>query len=326
MDSERMQITIALAAVFLLAQTVHADTWQLEKGGQLKTVEREDNFASALATLKNLGDEGKTSDLKKTAKDLKSKYPQFASPDFDAFLQAEILYSGGSLEKAYRSYEIFLTKFARSSFRDAAIDRELAIGNSFLEGRKKKVLGLFQIKGYAEGANIMEKIADRLGDEPRAGKAMTSVAQSYEKRERFEEAYQQWSIIYDRWPAGQSAKDALLAMARCKHAVYQGPAYDSTDLISARGYYEKFKQLYPADAAALNIDKRLVMINEQLAYKEFQIGQYYQRTEEPKAGQDTKPADIYYISVLESWPQTKAAKMAAAALQPRVQPDSEVKK
>ncbi len=314
-----------LAAVFLLAQTAGADTWQLEKGGQLKPLEREENFASALADLKNLGDEGKTAELKKAAKELKSKYPQFASPDFDAFLEAEILYSDGSLEKAYRSYEIFLTKFARSPFRNAAIDRELAIGTAFLEGRKKKVLGLFQIKGYAEGANIMEKIADRLGDEPRAVKALISIAQSYEKRERFEDAYQQWAIIYDRWPTAPVAKDALLAMARCKHAAYRGPAYDNTDLISARGYYERFKQLYPAEAAAINIDKRLELIKEQLAYKKFQIGQYYQRTESSKSALQPKPAELYYKSVLESWPQTTAAKMADAAMKAQSQAESEVK-
>jgi outer membrane protein assembly factor BamD (BamD/ComL family) len=308
---------VVTVGVFLLIITISlsADTWQLANNGQLKPAEQQDEFTQAIGNIKQLSLEGRADELKIAFDELKTKFPQVATPELDAFIEAEMLFCNGKYEDAYRSYEKLLNRFSQGNFYDAALDREYAIGTAFLQGRKKKILKIFKIRGYDEGQKIMERIADRTGDTPIAQKALITIALSYEERKKFEEAYQQWSIISSRWPVGDIARDSLLGMARCKHAYYRGPKFDSFSLVSAKSYYERFKAFYPEDAKKLEIDNRLSLIDEQLAYKKYEIGRYYQRTEAKVSdANQVKPSDMYYQVVLKDWPSSTAAKMAAEAL------------
>jgi outer membrane protein assembly factor BamD (BamD/ComL family) len=93
-------------------------------------------------------------------------------------------------------------------------------------------------------------------------------------------------------------------MARCKHAAYRGPKYDVSDLVSAKSYYENFQTRYPEDAKRYEIDKRIEQITEQIAYKEYLIAKYYDRTGSKNA------ARIYCDTILEQWPESTGAKGA----------------
>jgi outer membrane protein assembly factor BamD (BamD/ComL family) len=222
----------------------------------------------------------------------------------DAFIKAEMLFCQGKFSKAVRSYDKFLDEYPGSALFDAALDRQFAIATAFLAGQKRPILKVFKIRGYAAGARIMERISDRTGDAIIAMKAAVAVAQSLEKRGKFTEAYEEWLDISSRWPTGQIGKDALLAMARCKHAAYRGPKYDVSNLNSAKSYYENFRLRYLKDAEKIDVDKILKQIDEQLAYKQFSIGEYYQKTGSKQS------ANLYYQVVVDDWPESKAAKMA----------------
>jgi len=300
-----MLITIGLSLVFT-SPVVYADTWHLEKGqGWMPLSDSNDGgYMQAVANIKLLINDGKAGKAKKAAEKLKKDFPNIAKADFDAFMKAELLYAKGKYQKAVEAYNKFLDKFPQSDFCDAALDREFAIATAYLSGQKIKVLGIFKMSGFETGEKIMDKISDRAGDEPIAKRALLTVVEYLEKKDMFNEAYDKWSQISSRWPTGQIGKDALLGMARCKHALYKGPQYNATNLISAKSYYESFQQRYPEDANQLDIGEKIPQINEQLAYKQFRIGCYYQRTGSVEA------ANLYYNMVVANWPESTAAKMA----------------
>lgn len=232
-------------------------------------------------------------------------------PDLDAFIEAEMLFCEGKFDKAVRSFDKFLAQYPESKLYEVALDRQFVIATAFLAGQKKPILKVFKINRYAEGIRTMERISDRAGDAPIGVKAALAIAKSYERREKFNEAYHQWSQISSRWPTGQIARDALLAMGRCKHAGYKGPKYDDSDLISAKSYYEIFKLRYLEDAREFDIDERLEQINEQLAYKQFIIGRYYQENGNKLS------ANLYYQMVIDNWPKSTVAKMAKTTMEDR---------
>ncbi len=298
-------ITIGLSLVFT-SPAAYADTWRLEKGQGLKPLadSNDGGYAQAVAHIKQLINDGRAGKAKKAAGKLKKDFPNIAKPDFDAFMKAELLYAEGKYQKAVEAYNKFLDKFPQSEFCDAALDREFAVATAYLSGQKIKVLGIFKMSGFDTGEKIMDKISDRAGDEPIAKRALLTVVEHLEKKDMFNEAYDKWSQISSRWPTGQIGKDALLGMARCKHALYKGPQYNATNLISAKSYYEGFKQRYPEDANQLDIGGKISQINEQLAYKQFKIGCFYQRTGSVEA------ANLYYNMVVANWPESTAAKMA----------------
>jgi outer membrane protein assembly factor BamD (BamD/ComL family) len=301
-----LAVSVLILAAFEAAAALGAETWRLEKGDGWKEVTGQgyDKYLSDVAEIKRLVNLRKADEAEKKLAQLKKDFPEVAGRDLDAFMKGEMLFAGGKYVKAIRKFDSFLKKYPESELYGAALDREYAIGTAFLAGEKRTVLGIFRIKGYEEGEKIMEKISDRAGDAPIAEKAALAVARSYEKRAKFNEAYLKWSEISYRWSTGDVGKEALLGMARCKQAAYRGPGYDSSSLVSAKSYYEDFRQRYPADAEKLGVDEKLKQIVEQLAYKQFSIGKYYQRTD------SVQPANFYYQMVLANWPESTAAKMA----------------
>ena len=304
----KARFVVASAVILLLSASaaLSAETWRLEQGGDWQTVsaEGEDKYLLAVAEIKQLVSMGQTEAVREAIDKLKGDFPEIAGPDLDAFIEAEIYFCEGKFGKAVRSYDKFSADYPESELYEAALDREFSIATAYLAGRRKRLLRVFKIKGYAEGEKIMGKIVDRAGNAPLGKKAAVAVAESLERRGAFGEAYYQWSDISSRWGGEEIGKEALLGMARCKHASYKGPKYDVSGLKSAKSYYEGFTSQNLEAAKELEVDEKLKQIDEQLAYKQFNIGEYYRKMDNKLA------ANLYYDMVIMDWPGSVAARMA----------------
>lgn len=302
-------LAITLLSTFCLAQPTE-NTWQLDSqaGWQNLADAPNGSYLLAIAKIKQTlatGTEGSIADL---LTQLKTDYPDLAGPDLDAYIEAEIFLAKNKWSKASEKYELFLDTHGNSWLYPAALDRQFSIATAFLTGQKRRILTVFNLTAYDEGEAIMNKIADRTGDAPIAKRALISVAESFEKREKFLDAYDTWADISSRWPTGDIGRTALLNMAQTLHSAYRSPHYDPSTLKSAQSYYRDFKARYPELAEQNSIDVNVSMIDQQLAYKKFKIGEYYDRTGSQEA------ADIYYNSVIDNWPFTDAAQMAKEKL------------
>jgi len=309
-------IVLAAVAVLTALSAVSADTWRLgDQDWKPVSADAKSKFLLAVAETKKLVNTGQTKAARKAFDKLKTDFPEIAAPDLDLFIEAELSFCKGKFTTAARTHNKLLTEYPQSQLRQAALDRQFAIATAFLAGRKRTVLRIFRIRGYAEGIRVMERITDRVGlGTPMGIKAAIAVAENYEQRAKFNEAYYKWQEISSQWETGQIGADALLGMARCKHAVYNNhpehkrSQYDASNLSTAKSYYEKFRLLYPKDAEEIGIDQILNQINEQLAYKQFAISQYYQRTANRQA------ANLYYNMVINNRPGSNVAKIAEEML------------
>jgi len=313
-----MQFTVlAVWMVVWACSTSPADTLRLDKDQEWRPVSTQgpDRFLLAVAEAKELVNAGEVEAAREVLDALKQDFPEIAGPDFEIFVKAELYYCEGRFVKAARSYDKLLTEHPKSSLRQAALERQFAIGSAYLAGRKKVVLGFIKLKGYAEGVAIMEKITDRAGiDSPLGLEAALAAANSCEERQKYEEAYLKWWEISLEWQTGQVGRDALHGMARCKRAAYnkepehKRPFYDASRLSTAKSCYERLRLLYPKDAEEIGVDEILRQINEQLAQKQLSIGQYYQAVGNRQA------ANLYYDMVVTDWPDTEAAQSAKELL------------
>jgi outer membrane protein assembly factor BamD len=284
---------------------VCAETLRLDEQGQWQKAADSNNeqYLLRVAEIKKLVDAGKPGKVKKAAKQLKKDFPGVAGQDFDSFIEAEVFLAKGKLTRAVKQYDKFLDDYPASSLKDAALNRQFEVATEFLGGRKKKIL-MFNVSAFDDGVKIMEKISDRTGTADIAKNALLAVAQSYEKRKEYNEAYLKWSEISMRWPTGEIARDALLAMARTKYAAYRGAVYDGSSLISAKTYYENFRLRYPQEAEKIHVDEILARIGGQMAEKNLLIAKYYEKTG------SIGPANMYYQMVVDNWPNTRAAETA----------------
>ena len=286
--------------------------------------DKQDEFSTAVAQIKMLVDTGQCKAAIKGFNELKTYFPEITQPDsneLDLFIEAEMMRCKGKFAKAARHYTKLMDQYPpESRFYGPALDRQFRIATAFLAGEKKAVLGIFKIKGYAEGIRIMDGINYRLGfGDPIGIKAAVAVAQGYQERKKYDEAYYRWDEIRDQCSSDKLRKEALLSMAQCRLAVYRGYQYDTSALIgrplnpesyynSAKSCYQKFRQQYPDDANDFGIGKSLKEIDEKMALKQLKIGQYYQRTG------NNLSANLYYRMVVVRWPQTEAAMMAKEML------------
>jgi outer membrane protein assembly factor BamD (BamD/ComL family) len=308
LNLKKITICFTLLAVVLACQ---AKTWQLDENLDLKEItEARSGFELAFAEMKKATDLNEADKMMVLASEMEAEYPDIASGKaWQAYIEAEKALAEGKWKKSSELFTAFLDDYPVSRFYNAALEREYDIASAFLSGQKRRAFGIFMIKGYDDGEVMMRKIADKAGNSGIAQRALITLAQSYEQRELYLEAYDVWTEIAVRWPTGRSGEQSLLGMARAMHSAYNGPNYDGSPLKSAEGYYGQYKLRYPEAAEDKGVNEQLENTAEQLAYKYLSIADYYARTG------DVQSALIYYNYILDNRGDTKVAEMAAGRIE-----------
>lgn len=312
-------IALATCVAFSCCHSAVAETWRLKSDQTWESTAAgpDEQYLHAIAEIKKLVQEGQARAARDIVKQLKEEFPDRVGPDLDLFVAGELRYWSNRYGKALVKYEKLLKNYPGSEFADVAMQREYDTAQAYLQGRKKTILGFIKISGYAEGIGIMEKISDRAGiDEPNGVglNAAIAVAGHYERTEQYLEGYLKWSEVASYWETGPIGKRAMYRMAEDNFAAYnvpdpaKRPRFDASKLTTAKTYYEKFLALYPDDAKKEDVPAKIKVIDEEMACKQFTIGQYYRRVGKHQA------AYLYFDMVIQTWPKTEAAEMARQAI------------
>jgi outer membrane protein assembly factor BamD (BamD/ComL family) len=300
-------VVLFLGAVFCC----QAETMRLNPQGQWQNLanDPQGQYIMAMSDVKQKLSSGSKGEALKALQKLKADFADFGGPDLDAYIEAETLYAKRNWTKATKKFQAFVKAWPESPFYTRANERLFSIGTAFLRGQKRQVLWVLRLPAFDEGVTIMRDIADRAGTGPMGLRALTVLAETYEKKKRYPEAYEVWSEVADKWPTGDIGEKALLRMAQCLHAAYKGPDYDASWLVSAKAYYEDFRNRYPSKAQAINANETIAVIIEQQAYKNYTVARYYDKTDHPLA------SNLYDQLVLNTWPDSRSAQMTEQAQQ-----------
>jgi TolA-binding protein len=301
-----------LTALSILAGVGTAETYHLggENSWQNVADTPEGEYLLAVSKIKQQLLTGTKSDVVNALEQLKSDFPEMAGAEIQAYLDAEKLYAKAKWYKAATAYKKFIGAWPVSVLQPAALERIYSIATAYLQGQKRSFMKILKLPAFDTGVELMRNVAENAGNAPIALRSLTTLAENQERKEKFVEAYYTWQEIADRWPTGQTRQAAALRMAQSLHASYDGPPYDATVLDSARSYFADYKTRYPQDAERLEVNEILALITEQLAYKEYETGFYYERTDHLDAAHQS------YQKVLAQWPDSKAAQMSQARLMP----------
>lgn len=315
MQARRFILFVGVS-LLTVAAAVSAETFQLDpQAGWVAVPDTpEGRYVLAMAQLRQTLATGKPADIEAALQQLKTDFPQIAGGDLDAFIDAERDYGKRHYGKAAKKYKQFLENWADSPLQPAAMERYFSIGAAFLQGQKRIFLGFLPLPAFDDGVEIMRDIADKAGNTPIALRALTTLAENQERRKKYLDAYQTWAEIYGRWTTGPEGQNALLRTARALHTSYKGTDYDASTIQSAKKYFMDYIQRYPQMAEQLQLSETVATIEEQLAYKTYQIGFYYER-----AG-NREGAKRHYEDVLAKWPDSAAARMAQMRLSPGAPP------
>lgn len=309
-------ITTALTAIlFFTAGGICAEpeTYRLGKSGKWQKIPDTPEGASMrqISKIKGLIETGQWRAAEKAVADFRVNYSGLSTYEldaFDAFIEGEIFYARRKWTKAVRKYDFFLDNWPESAFRPAALNRQFEIAKAFLEGEKRRVLKVLKLSAYEDADKIMHGIENREGDTPRSQRALVTLAEGYQKLEKYLNAADTWLEVKDLWPAGKIGENALYQMANSQNSAYKGSKYDSTTLVTARSYYNDYGRQYSQSAIEKNVDTKISTIDEKLAEKQYAIGFHYENAE------NIHGAKLYYDHTIEKWPTSKAAESAKTRL------------
>ena len=307
---ERTLIVLAMLAA--LTAVACAETYHLnaQKGWQNVADSPESEYLLSVSKIKQQLLTGTQSDVVNALETLKNDFPEMAGNEIDAYLKAEKLYANAKWYKAATAYKEFIDAWPVSVLQPAAMERLYSIATAYLQGQKRVFIKVLKLPAFDTGVDLMYDVADRAGNGSLALRALTTLAESQEQKTKFLDAFATWQRIADQWPTGKTRQTATLRMAQALHASYDGTQYDAVVIERTRSHFEDYNNQYPKDAARQKVPETLALITEQLAYKEYETGFYYERTGNADA------ATQYYQKVLTDWPDSKAARMAQARMKP----------
>lgn len=237
------------------------------------------------------------------------------------FMLAESLFFSEQYNKAEDAYEALLKKYEFSRYVDRAVAKQFAIGRYWEQFDKAephwaitpnftdKRRPMFDTWGYALKSYEHVRLNDPTS--PMAEHALMATANAFFVAGRFEDASFHYDQLRKEYPKSQHQLRAHLLSLESKRRIYQGSAYDIAPLRDARDVADQTlirfgNQLGPERERIIQIKNEL---NEQMAQRDWEIGQYYDKKKYYGS------ARYYYQAVVKDYPSTKTAQVAWARMQ-----------
>jgi outer membrane protein assembly factor BamD len=134
------------------------------------------------------------------------------------------------------------------------------------------------------------------------------LAVTYDRREDFLFAAQNYQRLAETFPDDSLADDALLAAGHAYAAMWRTPELDPQYALLAQGTWKGLLANYPETKLRDSVTRSLNRVEDRLATKDFQVGEHYLR----RKAYDS--AIIYFKDVLKTYPATAHARLAGLRL------------
>jgi outer membrane assembly lipoprotein YfiO len=224
------------------------------------------------------------------------------------FLMAEALYQYGNRIKAFYYLDELEDEYPDSPLFFSALEKQYEIADSYLDGYKRRFLGIPMFHAYDEAVDMLFRVRQRSPGSPLAEKALLRTADFYYADSQYDlaaDAYAWYAREYPRSPAIGRVK---LRQAFANYAQFRGLRFDATPLVDARAQLAELIAANPDLAEEEGLPAVVGRIDHTFAEKLYWTGNFYRRTHEPRA------AVYMYRYLLEAYPNTPEAAKAQQAL------------
>lgn len=223
--------------------------------------------------------------------------------------RGEALVGREEFQDAHEVLQTFLSEFRGMELTAEALRLEFVVAEAFLVGAKRRFLWVFWIKDVDYGYNILDEISTEYTDSPLAELALKRKGDHLASLGSHDLAEIEYGRMLREYPQSRYHQYALARTAESALASFGGIEFDEAALIEAEERYRDYQLRYPADAERAGVGLILNSIHEAKAEKEYQIAQYYERTEHVGS------AVFYYRLILAEYPGTIAAGKAGTRLE-----------
>lgn len=192
------------------------------------------------------------------------------------FLRAEARLADDREYDALGDYETVIRDFSATPFYARAVQREYEIGMAYLNGLRRRFLGMRIESARATGEELIIRVQERLPGSALAEQAALDLAQHYYDRRDLKLAAEMYSIFRTNHPDSKHLRFAMLREIECNIARFKGPRYDGSGLIDAKLLLGQYRRVYPGESARVGvIDGLEAWVDESAAQQTLDTARWY---------------------------------------------------
>ncbi len=217
---------------------------------------------------------------------------------------------GGDYYRAFKDYRKTIQIYPSTKRFDEILEREYQLGNHFLAGKKRMVLGLAALLPARDKAIEIFQAMVEDGPFSEYGQlAQYKLGLAHLSLGDYEEAVGAFEQVISRYPNSPLVDDARFQIAQASLKGTFRPGYDQAPTDTAIRGLTTFVKEYTESDLVEEAAQRLEELKARRAEHEFLVGQFYERRKRYDS------AATYYQGIIDRFSETAWAAQAAARLQ-----------
>jgi len=195
------------------------------------------------------------------------------------FLRAEARLADDREYKSLFDYEVVIRDYSATPFYARAVQREYEIGKAYVDGLRRRFLGVRLENARLTGEDLLIRVQERMPGSALAERAALDLAAHFYKRRELALAAEMYAIFRINYPDSEHFRFAMLREIECSIARFKGPRYDGSGLIDAKILMEEYRATYPGETARSGvIDGLETWVDESAAQQVLQTARWYLKT------------------------------------------------
>lgn len=280
------------------------------------------NAAELFQIAQSAEKEGNIKRAIKAYKSLVKRHPKDALAPGALYRAAQLNEQEGEYLRAAESYVQLVERYPSSPHFDEAIEAQFRIGEMYLAGKKKRVLGIPFGSSLDNAVTIFAAIVRSAPYGKYTARAQFNIGLAREKQGAIEAAIQAYQAVVEKFPNEPIAADAQYQIGYVWFKAARTGTKDAAAITNARTAFQDFLFRYPTSEKAGQARANLELLEHKQTTSSYEVAKFYDKQKYYRA------AVIYYNEVIRQQPGSTEsdrakkridqlrAKVGDAALQP----------
>ena len=219
------------------------------------------------------------------------------------FYAAEAALAAGRHYESYELYRTLIQSFPTSRRIPGVIERLFLIGRAYAEGKARKPSLFLGVETLDRefGITLLSNFQKARPRHALADDAMHYIAVAHEGLEHYPDARDAWDRLTVDYPESEWAQTAQFRAALTYVHESEGPAYDTSLLLTGLAKLRAYRDRYPTGNHAAEAGEEIARLEQELGAFTVEQARFYLRR-----GQDYS-AQLYARAVVRDYPDTQAA-------------------
>ena len=239
---------------------------------------------------------------------LLKNYPKSAEAAEAQYYLAVIEEKEEQFYSAFLLYQKVIDKYPFTSRVNEIIEKEFDIAEKFMQGERRKALGV-TLPVENPAIEIFRTIIANSTYGTRAAEAQYKLGLILKSVQRYLEAEEEFNKVINNYPDSDWVDAAKFQIATCRANIAPSPDYDQEATSEAKQKFKDFVSSHPDAVLSSKAKENIEQLNEREAESHYNIAVFYEKQEAVDA------AKIYYNIVIDDYPESLWAAKAIAKLE-----------